>query len=60
MQDGSATVGPLAVAFQQAGVGTRSLTLRSPTLDDVFLELTGAHLETKDAKNPKNSADVTE
>ena len=49
VEDGSATVGPLAVAFQQAGVVTRTLTLRSPTLDDVFLEITGAHLGTNDA-----------
>jgi hypothetical protein len=26
----------------------RSLTLRTPTLDDVFLELTGGHLRAQD------------
>jgi hypothetical protein len=28
-------------------VAVRDLTLRTPTLDDVFLELTGSHIERK-------------
>lgn len=43
--DGPATVSPIAVALARDGVRVRSLTLREPTLDDVFLTLTGQHLE---------------
>ena len=43
--DGPGTVSPIAVALAQAGVRVRALTLREPTLDDVFLTLTGNHLQ---------------
>lgn len=43
--DGPASVSPIAVALAEAGVRVRSLTLREPTLDDVFLTLTGQHLQ---------------
>jgi ABC-2 type transport system ATP-binding protein len=39
--DGAATVSPVAVALDGCDVSVRELTLRTPTLDDVFLELTG-------------------
>jgi ABC-2 type transport system ATP-binding protein len=43
--DGAATIGAVAVALN--GVApVRHLTLRTPTLDDVFLELTGNHIDT--------------
>jgi ABC-2 type transport system ATP-binding protein len=42
---GSASISPVAVALDAAGVAVRELTLRTPTLDDVFLELTGGHLQ---------------
>jgi ABC-2 type transport system ATP-binding protein len=42
--DGSATVSPVAVALSACEVRVRDLTLRTPTLDDVFLELTGGHI----------------
>ena len=42
--DGAATIGPVAVALNDCGVPVRDLTLRTPTLDDVFLELTGSHI----------------
>ena len=42
--DGSATIGAVAVALN--GIAdVRNLTLRTPTLDDVFLELTGNRIE---------------
>jgi ABC-2 type transport system ATP-binding protein len=42
--DGAATIGAVAVALN--GVApVRHLTLRTPTLDDVFLELTGNHIQ---------------
>ena len=43
--DGPGRVSPIVVALAEHGVGVRSLTLREPTLDDVFLTLTGQHLE---------------
>lgn len=43
---GDAVIGPVAVALHACGVTLRSLTLRTPTLDDVFLELTGGHIGT--------------
>jgi len=42
--NGAATIGPIAVALDGAGIALRDLTLRTPTLDDVFLELTGTHI----------------
>ena len=42
--DGAATIGPVAVALDGCGIRVRDLTLRTPTLDDVFLELTGTHI----------------
>jgi len=43
--NGSATISPVAVALSSCGVLVRDLTLRTPTLDDVFLDLTGSHIE---------------
>ena len=48
--DGSATVSPVAVALNACDVSVRDLTLRTPTLDDVFLELTGNRFENDDSK----------
>ncbi len=42
---GAAAISPVAVALDAAQVSVRELTLRTPTLDDVFLELTGGHLQ---------------
>jgi ABC-2 type transport system ATP-binding protein len=43
--DGPANISPIAVALAGADIRVRSLTLREPTLDDVFLTLTGQHLD---------------
>jgi len=43
-EHGSAAIGPVAVALDSASVAVRDLTLRTPTLDDVFLEMTGNRL----------------
>jgi ABC-2 type transport system ATP-binding protein len=43
--NGSATISPVAVALAGSEVVVRDLTLRTPTLDDVFLDLTGTHIE---------------
>ncbi len=47
--DGAAAIGPVAVALDGCDVPVRDLTLRTPTLDDVFLELTGEHIRQDDA-----------
>jgi ABC-2 type transport system ATP-binding protein len=46
--DGSSTIGPVAVALNDCGTPVRDITLRTPTLDDVFLELTGTHIRRED------------
>jgi len=46
--DGSAAISPVAVALAGCGVTVRDVTLRTPTLDDVFLDLTGGHLARDD------------
>ena len=43
--DGAAVMSPVALALHGCGVTVSSLTLRTPTLDDVFLQFTGAHLQ---------------
>jgi ABC-2 type transport system ATP-binding protein len=43
--NGAATIGPVAVALDGTGVRVRDLTLRTPTLDDVFLEMTGNRIQ---------------
>jgi ABC-2 type transport system ATP-binding protein len=52
--DGAATIGAVAVALN-AVAPVRHLTLRTPTLDDVFLELTGNHIQPGDAGDPEGS-----
>ena len=44
-EDGSATLSPVAVALNGCDVTVRELTLRTPTLDDVFLQITGGHMD---------------
>jgi ABC-2 type transport system ATP-binding protein len=46
--DASALLSPVAVALDSCGVPVRNLTMRRPSLDDVFLELTGAHFREGD------------
>jgi ABC-2 type transport system ATP-binding protein len=43
--DGAAAISPIAVALNNCAVRVRELTLRTPTLDDVFLELTGNRIQ---------------
>jgi ABC-2 type transport system ATP-binding protein len=54
--NGSAAISPVAVALSGCEVGVRDLTLRTPTLDDVFLDLTGSHIEQhEDVESPDGS-----
>ena len=43
--DGAAAMSPVALALHHCGATVTSLILRTPTLDDVFLQYTGAHLQ---------------
>ncbi len=43
--DGPAALGAVAVALGRSGLHIRSLTMRTPTLDDVFMETTGTRIE---------------
>jgi ABC-2 type transport system ATP-binding protein len=51
--NGAATIGPLAVALNEGGISVRDLTMRTPTLDDVFLELTGTHIRPEEGITPE-------
>jgi ABC-2 type transport system ATP-binding protein len=46
--NGPAAISPVAVALSASEAPVRDLTLRTPTLDDVFLELTGTRIEQED------------
>jgi ABC-2 type transport system ATP-binding protein len=43
-KDGPAELSPVALALGATSLRVNALTLRTPTLDDVFMELTGAHI----------------
>jgi ABC-2 type transport system ATP-binding protein len=43
--DGPAALGPVAMALSQQGLHIKSLALRTPTLDDVFMQMTGSRIE---------------
>ncbi len=42
--NGAALISTVALALNQRGIGVQELTLRTPTLDDVFLQVTGGRL----------------
>ncbi len=52
--NGAATVGPVAVALAAGKAAVRDLTLRTPTLDDVFLDLTGNRIDDNDESDNNN------
>ena len=47
-EDGAATISPVAVALSGADLPVMDIALRRPTLDDVFLDLTGRHIVVDD------------
>ena len=49
--DGAGLIAQVAVALNGCGVPVRSLTLRTPTLDDVYLQVTGSHFAESDEPN---------
>jgi len=52
-QNGSALIPQVVRAIDGAGVGIELLTLSAPSLDDVFLKLTGKQLKVSEAKRPE-------
>jgi ABC-2 type transport system ATP-binding protein len=48
LEHGTAEVGPIVIALNEAGLAVESLDLVQPTLDDVFVAKTGQHLEGDD------------
>ncbi len=48
--NGAALVNDLVVLLNSAGRPAQLLTLRTPTLDDVFLQVTGEHLEVSESQ----------
>jgi ABC-2 type transport system ATP-binding protein len=47
--NGAAIVSPVAVALAESNITVSELTLRTPTLDDVFLHTTGARMQEDEA-----------
>ncbi len=45
LEHGTSEVGPIVVALNKEGLDVESLDLVQPTLDDVFVQKTGQHLE---------------
>ena len=45
VDEGSKVIGPVAIALDHSGATVLEITLRTATLDDVFLHYTGARLE---------------
>ncbi len=56
--DGPATIGVVAVRLHESAVAVRNLTLRQPTLDDVFLELTGNRIHPEADLDPDQEETV--
>ena len=51
--DGPRVVGRVAVALEEAGVAVDGLTLRTPTLDDAFLEVTGNRMRSHEEEETR-------
>ena len=52
---GASDIAPIVRALDDAGLCVESLNLVQPTLDDVFVEKTGRHLEGADEEEPPPS-----
>lgn len=46
--NGAALVSPVAVALSENNIAVQELTLRTPTLDDVFLQTTGERMQSEE------------
>ena len=59
VDEGAATIGPVAVVLADTAAVLRYITLRTPTLDDVFLQLTGNRIATGAASRADEPAPST-
>jgi ABC-2 type transport system ATP-binding protein len=57
---GAAEIAPVVRALDERGILVESLELVEPTLDDVFVEKTGQHLEESDEPLPGQAGRVAE
>ena len=57
LEQGAAGIAPIIRALDEAGIAVQDLHLMQPTLDDVFLDKTGRHLEGADAEEPQAEPD---
>ena len=55
--NGAALISTVALALNQRGIDVQELTLRTPTLDDVFLQVTGARLQDEGSDGPQASGE---
>jgi ABC-2 type transport system ATP-binding protein len=58
LEHGSSEIGPIVVALNKEGLDVESLDLVQPTLDDVFVQKTGQHLEGADADQDTGETEV--
>ena len=54
IKDGAKHVSQVALALNECGVDVQELTLRTPTLDDVFLQAVGVRME-EEEQNPEEA-----
>ena len=54
--EGSSVLSPLAVTLEKHGARVLSIVMRSPTLDDAFLQITGGHSPSASWTTPPSSA----
>jgi ABC-2 type transport system ATP-binding protein len=57
---GAAEIAPVVRALDERGILVESLDLVEPTLDDVFVEKTGQHLEESDEATPDEAGEAAE
>ncbi len=55
VSNGAAAISGVALALNSSGIEVREITLRTPTLDDVFLNVAGARMD--EAAEPDEAAD---
>ena len=53
--NGAALISTVALALDHQGISVQELTLRTPTLDDVFLQVTGGRLRDSEAVSTEES-----
>ena len=53
LEGGAGGIAPVVRALDEAGLGVASMELVQPTLDDVFVEKTGRHLEGSAEQEPE-------